>query len=166
MVSLDRSDLDNILEEAVHEVGTSDQRNVMINFQPRSGRMVMASDLLKDVFTNIIGNAIKHSVGQVIVGINIKKVGTGRKAYYQAVIDDNGPGIPDETKNILFSRLQQGDTKAHGRGLGLYLVKRLVDDYSGEVSVEDRVPGDHTKGAKFVVLLPVASASSDHAVTM
>jgi signal transduction histidine kinase len=39
-------------------------------------------------------------------------------------------------------------------GLGLYLVKSLVDDFHGTVRVEDRVPGDHSKGARFVVLLP------------
>jgi signal transduction histidine kinase len=39
-------------------------------------------------------------------------------------------------------------------GLGLYIVKSLVGNYGGLVRVEDRVTGDHTKGARFVVLLP------------
>jgi signal transduction histidine kinase len=39
-------------------------------------------------------------------------------------------------------------------GLGLYLVKSLVESYHGSVWVEDRVPGDHTKGSRFVVMLP------------
>ncbi|HHT76235.1 MAG TPA: hypothetical protein GXZ80_09385, partial [Euryarchaeota archaeon] len=43
------------------------------------------------------------------------------------------------------------------RGLGLYLVKRLVDEYGGVVWVEDRVTGDHTQGARFVVELPALS---------
>ena len=50
-------------------------------------------------------------------------------------------------------RFQRGATKASGRGLGLYLVKTLVDDYHGRVWVEDRVPGDYKKGAQFVVRL-------------
>jgi signal transduction histidine kinase len=41
-------------------------------------------------------------------------------------------------------------------GLGLYLVKSLVDSYGGRVWIEDRVKDDHTKGARFVVMLPVA----------
>ncbi len=41
-----------------------------------------------------------------------------------------------------------------GMSLGLYLVKSLVDSYGGKVWVEDRVSGDHTKGARFAVLLP------------
>jgi signal transduction histidine kinase len=39
-------------------------------------------------------------------------------------------------------------------GIGLYLVKPLVDSYGGRVWVEDRAPGDHTQGARFVVQLP------------
>jgi signal transduction histidine kinase len=44
--------------------------------------------------------------------------------------------------------------KEKGMGLGLYLVKSLADSYGGQVWVEDRVRGDHTKGARFVVLMP------------
>jgi signal transduction histidine kinase len=43
-----------------------------------------------------------------------------------------------------------------GSGPGLYLVKSLVEGYGGRVWVEDRVHGDHTKGARFVVMLPAA----------
>ena len=50
----------------------------------------------------------------------------------------------------------KGSDKAKGMGLGLYLVKSLVDSYGGSVWVEDRVPGDHTQGARFVVMLPAA----------
>jgi signal transduction histidine kinase len=50
----------------------------------------------------------------------------------------------------------KGNSGAKGMGLGLYLVKSLAESYGGRVWVEDRVPGDHTQGAKFVVMLPVA----------
>ncbi len=50
-----------------------------------------------------------------------------------------------------------GLAKPVRRGLGLYLVKRLVENYGGEVWVEDRIPGDHTEGARFVVELPLYS---------
>jgi signal transduction histidine kinase len=69
-------------------------------------------------------------------------------------IDDNGPGIPDEVKGKLFARFQRGTTKASGKGLGLYLVRTLAESYHGCVRVEDRVAGDHTKGARFVIELP------------
>ncbi len=74
--------------------------------------------------------------------------------YYQVSIEDNGPGIPDNFKLKVFNRMLQGNAAAKGMGLGLYIVKTLVDSYQGRVWVEDRVPGDHAKGAKFIVLLP------------
>jgi signal transduction histidine kinase len=51
----------------------------------------------------------------------------------------------------------RGRTKTTGSGLGLYLVKKLVEDLNGRVWVEDRVPGDHSRGARFVVLLPAVT---------
>ncbi len=48
----------------------------------------------------------------------------------------------------------KGTNKTKGMGLGLYPVKSLVDSYGGQVWAEDRVKGDHAKGARFVVMLP------------
>jgi len=56
-------------------------------------------------------------------------------------------------KEKVFDRSMRGGTKVSGHGLGLYLVKRLVEDQAGKVWVEDRVPGEHEKGARFVILL-------------
>ena len=70
-------------------------------------------------------------------------------------IEDNGPGIPDEMKEKIFTKSLRGLTRRTGHGLGLYLVKRIVEDHHGRVWAEDRVPGDHTQGARFVVLLPM-----------
>ncbi|MGE5403280.1 MAG: sensor histidine kinase, partial [Candidatus Doudnabacteria bacterium] len=74
----------------------------------------------------------------------------------RCTVEDNGPGVPDDLKPKLFHRFQRGKTKAHGKGLGLYLVRSLVESYEGKVWVEDRVKGDHSKGARFVVMLPAA----------
>jgi PAS domain S-box-containing protein len=117
---------------------------------------VMANELLSDVFSNIIGNAIKHSEGPLVIDIDVKKAREDGREYCVVSVADNGPGIPDSLKQKLFVRFQRGTAKTSGRGLGLYLVKTLIDAYHGKVRVEDRVPGDYTKGAKFVVMLPVA----------
>ncbi len=69
-------------------------------------------------------------------------------------MEDNGPGIPDDIKSKLLRRLNPENTKARGKGFGLYLIKQLVDDFDGRFWMEDRVPGDHTKGARSVVMLP------------
>jgi signal transduction histidine kinase len=117
--------------------------------------IVKANDLLRDVFTNLIGNAIKHSNGsKVDISVKLDDVLDNGKKYYKVSIEDDGPGIPDDMKENIFNRLQRGETKARGMGLGLYLVRSLVESYNGKVWVENRVHGDHTKGSRFVVILP------------
>jgi signal transduction histidine kinase len=154
-IKLERIDLGGLIESVVCEYSHVPGREVKISYTPPTGYYVMANALLRDVFANVIGNAIKHSTGALTVKINVDKVEEKGKQYYRTVIEDNGPGIPDALKSRLFSRSARGYTKSAGRGLGLYLVRTLVEKFKGKVSVEDRVPGDYTKGAKFTVMLPV-----------
>jgi signal transduction histidine kinase len=114
---------------------------------------VMANDLLDDVFANIIGNAIKHSKGALTIGVNVSCVYIHNKKFCRIGIEDNGPGIPDDLKNSLLTRFQRESKCASGKGLGLYLINTLVEDFHGRAWIENRVPGDHTKGSLFVVLL-------------
>jgi K+-sensing histidine kinase KdpD len=116
---------------------------------------VQANELLRDVFVNLIGNAIKHSSGPIFVNISMKPVGEKGVKYYEVLVEDNGPGIPYDLKKTLFGRLNLAATRARGKGFGLCLIKMLVDDFKGKFRVEDRVKGDYTKGARFVVTLPV-----------
>jgi signal transduction histidine kinase len=85
---------------------------------------------------------------------------------YRVSVEDNGPGVPDSFKLKVFNRLLRGDAGAKGMGLGLYIVKTLVDTFNGRVWVEDRVPGDHAKGAKFVVLLPALNQGDSRGDTV
>jgi signal transduction histidine kinase len=94
----------------------------------------------------------------VVIDIDLSKVSDGGKDFFRVTIEDHGPGIPDVVKSKLFSRLERGKTKASGRGLGLYLVRTLVEEFAGKVWVEDRVSGDYRKGARFTVLLPASGA--------
>ncbi len=64
-------------------------------------------------------------------------------------------------KSKIFERKQRGHTKTNGAGLGLFLVKKLVDDLHGKVWIEDKVPGDHSKGSRFVVMLLCASGEAN-----
>jgi signal transduction histidine kinase len=151
-------DLDNVLISVRDEYVNVPGRDVTIRFQPTSGRYVRANELLRDVFANIVGNAIKHSAPEaaLIIDIDVLHVRENGVDYYVVAVEDNGPGIPDRRKEGLFLRLARNSRKYLKSGLGLGLVKTLVDDFGGRVWVEDRVPGDYRQGSRFMVMLPEA----------
>jgi PAS domain S-box-containing protein len=147
--------IDNVLADVIKQYdGQYPEKTVKIEMK-EGPHIVNANELLRDVFTNLIGNAIKHSNGsKVEISVKLEDVLDNGKTYYKISIEDDGPGIPDDMKERIFNRLQRGETQAKGMGLGLYLVNSLVDSYNGSVWAEDRVHGDYTKGSRFVVMLP------------
>jgi PAS domain S-box-containing protein len=149
-------DLRPVLERIIAQNARVPGRDVLINFTPVSGCRVMADDLIDDVFGNIVGNSIKHSEGCLTVDIRMSCNKANGEDWCRVSIEDDGPGIPDRLKEKIFNRADRSRVKSNGRGLGLYLVKLLVENYNGRVWVEDRIGGDHTKGCRFVVMLTVA----------
>nr|WP_255668399.1 PAS domain-containing sensor histidine kinase [Methanocella sp. CWC-04] len=151
-------DVGKMLGEVAMEYSSIPGKYVNIHYTPVYGCAVQANELLKDVFANIVENAIKHSCEplEIQIEITITKVCYQDKVFYRISISDNGPGITDEMKKTIFDRFKRGNTKAKGRGLGLYLVRTLVNDFHGKVWIEDRVPGNSDMGSKFIIELPAA----------
>ncbi|GAJ02278.1 unnamed protein product, partial [marine sediment metagenome] len=67
---------------------------------------------------------------------------------------DNGVGIEDFRKKSVFDRGYKSDKNVSGMGLGLSLVKTIIDSYHGDIWVEDNVEGDFTKGSNFILIIP------------
>jgi PAS domain S-box-containing protein len=147
-------DVRSVIEDAIKQFRGIPGRDVRIMFGPFEDCHVRANSLLKDVFVNLVGNAIKHSRGSLSVNIDVRRVMDSGRIYCRVDVEDDGPGIPDQLKSTLFDRLSLTTTRARGKGFGLCLIKMLVDDYQGKFWVEDSVAGDHTKGARFVVMMP------------
>jgi signal transduction histidine kinase len=157
-VNLERTNLEKMLSEVRDEHSSMPGREITIEYNEGPGCEVMANSLLKDVFSNIVGNAVKHSTGSLSIDIKVERLVDNDTAYYEISVEDNGPGIADEVKERVFDRLVRGHTGARGHGLGLYLVRTLVEGFRGSVRVEDRVKGDYGQGCRFIVRLPVAPA--------
>lgn len=153
-VPLEKVDLGRVLSEVKKDYSGIPGRKIEIIYEPVAGYMVMANALLKDVFSNIVGNAVKHSKGPLTINIMASKAEDNGRKYYRVDVEDNGPGISDELKKKLFADGARDRTRAERRGLGLQLVSALVHIANGKVWAEDRVPGDHTQGSRFVVMLP------------
>ncbi|MCU0631535.1 MAG: ATP-binding protein [Methanolinea sp.] len=120
-----------------------------IEYQP-GGVHVWADDLLGEIFNNLIGNSIKF--GGPVVKVTIS-VDTTEPETVKVSVSDTGPGIPDDLKKVIFRRFTQADQQNSGKGLGLYIVKTLLERYGGAISVADRIPGDHSQGAVFYMTL-------------
>ncbi|WP_276272031.1 sensor histidine kinase [Haloarcula litorea] len=132
--------LERQIEELQH---THDVRATVEGTLPRV--TVAADDLLDSVFRNLLKNAVEHNKNDdpsVVVSASADdETATVRVA-------DDGPGVPDDRKREVFGRGERG-LESHGTGIGLYLVQTLVDQYGGDVWIEDNEP----TGAVFVVEL-------------
>lgn len=104
-------------------------------------------NLLLHVWNNLIGNAIKFSPRAGLITIRLE----GREDNVIFRIDDCGPGIGDTAKKHIFEKFYQEDSshKQEGNGLGLALVKRIVDMSGGNITPED-LP---ESGCRFTVTL-------------
>jgi PAS domain S-box-containing protein len=147
-------DIGEMLSEVVKEHSHIPGRNISINYQTVKGYTVKANKLLKEVFTNLVGNAIKHSTGPLTINIEISEIKLEGSHYYKVIVEDDGPGISDIRKRQLFQRFKSYESNRFG--YGLYLVRTLTEDFKGKVLVENRIQEDYTKGSKFIVLLPAA----------
>ncbi|MGE0797637.1 MAG: ATP-binding protein [Lautropia sp.] len=114
------------------------------------------ADRLSQVFINLIANAIKYNTSHapwVRVSSRI------RDGHYEVLIEDNGPGIRADERELIFSEFRRGwahtQTSAPGAGLGLAISRRIMHRLGGELSL-DSGP-DH--GAVFRVTLPLADAA-------
>lgn len=151
-------DAGQILSEVQREFGEAPGKTVKLYTHGIDRCLVRANELLYDVFSNLVTNAIKHTGKSTAIVIDLEQVEKEGKTFFRIATEDEGPGISDDQKVAIFIRGMRGSQRVNGMGLGLYLVKSLVESYNGHVWVEDRVPGDFTKGSRFVVLLPAADS--------
>jgi len=111
---------------------------------------VTANQLLSSVFRNLMTNAVNHNDSN---NPRVKLSTTLAEDHVEIRVADNGPGVPDERKDDIFGKGAQS-VASEGTGIGLYLVNQLVENYNGEVWVEDRAGGG--SGAVFVLRIPLA----------
>ncbi|MEF8835195.1 MAG: hybrid sensor histidine kinase/response regulator [Candidatus Thermoplasmatota archaeon] len=125
--------MDDLLEDIKLDIRMDDQEH----------SKVKGGALLKEVFSNIIENAVKYSDGDEI-RISTKESDTG----VICSIEDNGDGIPDGEKEKIFQKGYTTDGNG-SMGLGLFLVKKILEMYDGNIEVKDSELG----GARFNVIL-------------
>lgn len=142
-----------IIQQVRAQYPQSDKRiAIIVNLLPACP--VMANELVEDAFNGIMENAMERSSSgrQLTVSIAASRVKDDGRDYCRCIVEDDTAGIPDDDKAAAFE-IPKDVTK---KGLGLFLVKTIIEDLSGRVWIEDIIQGEHTKGCRYVVLLPVA----------
>ena len=108
-------------------------------------------DRVTQVVANLVENAVRHGAGTVRIEVAPAKTGEGGPAV-ELTVADEGAGIDERLRSRIFSRFWR-DGHAGGSGLGLYIVKGIVEAHHGAIEV-DTAPGG---GARFSVRLPAGA---------
>ncbi|WP_030294404.1 sensor histidine kinase [Streptomyces katrae] len=112
-------------------------------------------DKIDQILGNLLENAVRHGEGTVTIDVSPTSMtnAAGKTEKGTAVtVTDEGPGIPEESMGRVFTRFWRG-SKRGGTGLGLYIVKGIVEAHGGTITV-GRGPGG---GAEFRFILPVGA---------
>ena len=157
-VSLQPVPFDRILSEAVGIVGPlAEKYSLMLISQPVEGSTVVLADQRRTVqaLVNLLSNAVKHSPEGG--SIQIKHGIVDKKLRVEVV--DEGSGVPAGQRSNLFRRFAHLDTKneraRQGAGLGLSVVKEIVEAQQGEVGITEHPEG----GTSFWFTLPLVDES-------
>ncbi|WP_328732781.1 PAS domain-containing sensor histidine kinase [Streptomyces caniferus] len=108
-------------------------------------------DKVDQVLGNLLENAVRHGEGTVTIEVGPVSDATSTEGT-SVTVSDEGPGIPEESMSRVFTRFWRG-SKRGGTGLGLYIVKGIVEAHGGTITV-GRAPAG---GAQFRFSLPVAA---------
>jgi signal transduction histidine kinase/uncharacterized protein YigA (DUF484 family) len=156
-VNLTRVDIGSVLIESVHNVKMYYlTRNIEVELHVEAERyFVDADELLRELFVNILTNAVKYDSHEVVkIEITVDKESEGDHDYVTVAISDRGCGVSDDLKEVIFERFAKGIKHKGSSGLGLHIVSMLARRYYSKVWVEDRVPGRPDEGSVFKVRLP------------
>lgn len=149
--------IDSVLDEAV--AITRSRNNLpdqAIKYSPAAEDLKVKGDReeLLSAFLNLLDNAVKYSSDEP--RINVKSQATGFNNRIAVIIKDKGAGIaPAELKRIFrrFYRSAENQNEAKGTGLGLFIVKSIIEKHGGRIIAESKGAG---KGSTFLIQLPRA----------
>jgi signal transduction histidine kinase len=145
------------------------EKNIMLHFDyPKNATTMVLADRLavEQIIDNIISNAVKYSPHGKNVWVSVEertmtlKANENMKNAIVFAVRDEGPGLSKEDKGKLFSKFSRLSAQPtggeHSTGLGLSIVKKMVELMNGKVWCESELG----KGATFLVALPAPKVSS------
>jgi len=159
-VELHNYDIVEIIEGVIQSINLyAKVKSVNIIFEKKIKEQVMAidADKIERILLNLLSNALKFTNENGNVEV---EVGTLEKSVYISVKDD-GIGIQEDKLEVIFHRFRQVDKtftrNREGSGIGLSLVKSLVEMHKGNITVKS----EYGKGSEFIVDLPIVTLDEE-----
>ena len=151
-LNVDWFSVEQVLEESIKTLADSlelKRVNLVKNFQDELPQALVDGDKLRQVFLNILRNAHEsvEEGGQITISLSLLKERPSK--IIKVEIADDGCGIPEKEREIIFELFYT--TKATGVGLGLAIARKIIEQHNGSI----RVIENETKGASFEILIPV-----------
>ena len=136
-------DVGALIREIVAQSELVAERQLAVEVAPITVRA--DAGMLERIVENLLGNTAKHTPATARIWVTLTRNDDG----VELIVEDDGPGVPDEDKERIFEPFRQGSAAATGSGVGLALVARFAELHDGRAWVEDRPRG----GASFHVTL-------------
>ncbi len=155
--SIEQIEIMTIIKDTIRFIKDSYQeKKIDIQVDSISNEVyIQANDLIQDVIENILINSVKHNKNpKVEIIVRFSRELIEKNHYLKIEFIDNGAGIENTRKETIFQRAYNEDISVSGMGLGLSLVKKIIDSFDGKIWVEDKVKNDYSKGSNFIILLP------------
>ncbi|MFC7589754.1 ATP-binding protein [Nonomuraea antimicrobica] len=155
LIEAEAVELAPLAEQAVREAALAREDVVLRPLVPGDLAVRADPDLLAQVLSNLLDNAVRHSPPGGVVTVRGEADGSG----IRLTVDDQGPGIPSSARGRVFERFSRLDAgraaDSGGAGLGLAIVKEIVELHGGSIRIDD------CAGCRMVVELPGRTTMTD-----
>lgn len=155
LIEPEMTDIVALIKDVIDEEAASIKKKKIklnTNLSKRFPEVKVDAKLMRIVFQNLLSNAVKYSPD----GKHIKIELTKNKRYWDFVISDQGYGIPKKDHHKVFSKLFRAENaishETEGTGLGLYIIKSVIDESGGSITFES----EENKGTTFKVRFPLS----------
>lgn len=150
-VKMIRLNVNNVAKSAVNKLrSVAKKKDIKIEYKSGAKVEITGSkSLLERAIMNIIENAIRYSSEGSVISVGVRK----SDQLVAVTVSDNGPGIPKRDQEKIFDRFYRVDNsrskKTGGFGLGLSIVKDIVEKHNGKITLKSS-----KKGSKFMIKIP------------
>lgn len=154
MTQQETVDLVEVVDEQATSLGAA-WPGASIRFDTPERALVAVHPLITSAVDNVLENAIEHTGGdEAAVDVRVTRCSVGGTAYYDLIVADEGPGIPETERAVIESESES--SLKHSSGLGLWLVNWVITQSGGEFDVVD-----NEDGAAVRLRLPAAPSHSE-----